>query len=316
MTPERFENLLSIVGPLITKKTCRSRKPISAAERLVITIRYLATGDSQQSQSFNFRVGRTTVCNIIRETCEAIWKSLQEFYLKPPSNESEWKTIAENMHKEWNFPHCLGALDGKHVRIDCPNNGGSEYFNYKGFHSIVLLAMCDGNYTFTLVDIGNFGKDNDASILNNSLIGKGFAENAFKVPDPDMIDGFELPYVILGDDIFALKHYLMKPYGGRNLSETQFVFNYRLSRCRRTIENAFGILSARWRIFRRPIKGKPENVDYIVKACLCLHNYLRLTDNASYIPSGFVDSFDSKGDLIPGDWRTVVNENESGLLSI
>ena len=63
MSPERFEHLLKIVSPNIEKKECSSRKTLSPAERLVITLRFLATGDSQVSQAFNFRVGRSTVCN-------------------------------------------------------------------------------------------------------------------------------------------------------------------------------------------------------------------------------------------------------------
>ena len=117
----------------------------------------------------------------------------------------------------------------------------------------------------------------------------------------------------MADDIFGFKTYLMKPYPGSNLTESQKVFNYRLSRCRRVIENAFGILSARWRIFRRPIKAKPCNVDSIVKACVCLHNYLQLTDNAHYVPKGFVDREDGSGAIIPGDWRLITCNNSGGM---
>ena len=72
MGPERFEHLLKGVVPLITKKKCRSRESVTPAERLALTIRYLASGDSQQSMAFNCHLGRTTVCNIVDETCNAL----------------------------------------------------------------------------------------------------------------------------------------------------------------------------------------------------------------------------------------------------
>ena len=65
----------------------------------------------------------------------------------------------------------------------------------------------------------------------------------------------------------------MKPFPGKNLDEPQRVFNFRPSRARRTIENAFGILSAKWRVFRRPIRANVEFVERITKATVCLHNY-------------------------------------------
>eukprot|EP00794_Sanderia_malayensis_P016398 gene16398-18035_t len=99
----------------------------------------------------------------------------------------------------------------------------------------------------------------------------------------------------------------MKPFRGKHLTGSQAVFNYRLSRARRTLENCFGILAARWRIFRRPIKASPEVLDNITKACTCLHNYLRLTNNPQYLPSGFVDSEDSTGNILPGDGRSEVH---------
>ena len=315
MSPERFEHLLSLVGPLIAKKPCRSRKPISEGERLMVTLRFLTTGDSQQSQAFSFRIGRATVSKILRETLEAIWIALSKQYLSPPSTTQEWLQIAEDFEEEWNYPHCIGAIDGKHINMECPQNAGSAYFNYKSFHSIVLLAICDAKYCFTFVDIGAYGSTNDASVLSNTTYGKAFNElpTSLNLPSPAPKANKTLPYVLLGDDIFPLKPWLMKPYPGRNLAEPERIFNYRLSRARRTIENAFGILSAKWRIFRRPIKANVDLVEKITKGAICLHNYLRLTENAKYVPTGFVDSEDDSGQIIPGDWRTVLHNDENGI---
>ena len=251
MSPERFEDLLTLVGPVIDKKPCRSRNPISEAKRLMVTLRYLATGDSQQSHSFLFRIGKSTISNLLRATCEAIWVTLKEQYLKVPSRTRDCLRIAKESEDEWNFPNCIGAIDGKHIMMDCPKNGGSAYYNYKSFHSIVLLAICDAKYCFTFADIGGFGSTNDASVLSNSVFGQAFEQHPteLNLPSPPLHGDKDLPYVIVGDDIFPLKPWLMKPYPGKNLDQYQTIYNYRLSRARRTIENAFGILAAKWRIF-------------------------------------------------------------------
>ena len=107
----------------------------------------------------------------------------------------------------------------------------------------------------------------------------------------------------------------MKPFPGNGLPELERIYNYRLSRARRVIENAFDIMSAKWRILRRPIKAGIDQVEGIVKAVVCLHNYLRLTDNAKYIPVGFVDNEDSSDNVTPGEWQNAV-AGDTGLLNI
>lgn len=146
MSPESFECLLALVAPLITKQSTKLREAIPAEERLTLTLRYLASGDSQQSMSFSYRLGGTTVGGIIYETCLAIWDALHLQYLKAPNSMEKWKSIANEFMDLWDFPHCIGAIDGKHVAIKCPSNSGSLYFNYKKCFSIVLLAVCDARY--------------------------------------------------------------------------------------------------------------------------------------------------------------------------
>ena len=115
-----------------------------------------------------------------------------------------------------------------------------------------------------------------------------------------------LPYVLIGDGIFPLKPWFMKPFPGRNLNDNRRIFKYRIPKARRCIESTFGILSAERQTYRRPIRANVETVYKIVKATVCLHNYLRLIENAIYLPSGFVDSEGSNGDVIPGDWRGII----------
>lgn len=115
MSPDHFDHLLSMVEPVITKAKTNYHEPILAAERLFLTIRLLASGDSQQSLSFAFRIGRSTVSGIIRETCEAIYDTLSPIYLKAPNSPEEWESIAKEFQEKWNLPHVVGAIDDKHI---------------------------------------------------------------------------------------------------------------------------------------------------------------------------------------------------------
>ena len=189
MTPACFGHLLSLVRPRIENQDTTFRKSIPAEARVALTLRLLASGESQQPLSYSYRIGRATVSTIVSETCEAISDSLKDLYLKPPTCPEEWKTISKEFEEVWNFPHVLGAIDGKHIRLKCPNLSGTLFHNYKGFFSIVLLAVCDADYCFTLYHIGSYGSNNDSGVLANSSMGKMLEDNRLKVPTPEKLDG-------------------------------------------------------------------------------------------------------------------------------
>lgn len=131
-----------------------------------------------------------------------------------------------------------------------------------------------------------------------------------------------------------MRNNLLCPYPGRNLPGIQYdkklfltinfidsffvqnsaIFNYRLSRARRVIENSFGILAARWRFLRRPIIAHPDRVILFTQAAVALHNYLRTVESTVYCPPGFVDSEDACGNIIEGSWRN--DEDVTGLQSV
>ncbi|KAB0804981.1 hypothetical protein PPYR_01951 [Photinus pyralis] len=189
-------------------------------------------------------------------------------------------SCAEKFESIWNFPNCVAAIDGKHITIQAPAGSGSLSFNYKKTFSIVLLAMVDPEYRFIAVDVGGYGKNSDGGLFNNSRMGKALQNNTFGMPEdrPITENGKPLPFVIVGDEAFPSKTYLMRPYPGRGLSEDKKIFNYRLSRARRVSENAFGILCQKFRVFLNKIQVHPNNVDKIVLSSLCLNNFLR-SDN-------------------------------------
>ena len=290
MSPERLEHLLSLVGPRIQKQDTHLRESISAEECLVVTIRFLSSGDAQQSLCYFFRIGKTTISKIIAVTCQAIYDQLKDQYLSSPSSKEDWLEIAKSFEELWNMPHVIGAIDGKCIRMRYPKFSGIQYYNYKGFFSLVLMAICDTNYCFTLFDVGQFGSNNDSGILANSKMGEAIENGSLKVPDFAKInaDTGKIPYYFIGDEIFPLKTWLVRPYPEKAIvdDEEKKIFNYRQSRARRVIKNAFGILTARWRIFHKPIVATVENVETYTLSCLALQNYLRQTDSAIYTPQG------------------------------
>ena len=121
-------------------------KPIHPDERLTLVLRFLATGETYRSLSFQFRISRSAISYIVQEVCSAIMKRLSPLFLNTPITEEEWLRIADTFNSRWNFPNAIGAIDGKHVTIQKPVGGGSYYYNYKNVHSIVLMAIAGPNY--------------------------------------------------------------------------------------------------------------------------------------------------------------------------
>ena len=151
-----------------------------------IIYRYLATGSSFRALAFTFRMGATTVGKIVAETVRVLWEELEQEHMPVPTEES-FKSIAEEFYSIWNFPNCLGSIDGKHIRIQCPQNSGSMYYNYKTYFSIVLQAVADAHYRFTTVDVGGYGKQSDGGTFQASELYRGLAEKKLKFPEPSFL---------------------------------------------------------------------------------------------------------------------------------
>lgn len=140
----------------------------------------------------------------------------------------------------WNFSRCCGAIDGKHINIKWPGRSGSEFYNYKAFFSIILFALVDAQYCFRHVNVGANGRTGDTALFRDSSLHDTLENNLLNLPED---------HFILGDDAFSLRTYLFKPYSKHSLSKKERIFHYRSSHARRVVENAFGILTWRFRIF-------------------------------------------------------------------
>lgn len=282
-----FGELLQLITLYIQKQDTVMREAISSRDRLSVTLRFLATGNTFQDLSYSTRIAPNTLSEIIPETLKAIITVLDKEVIVCPSTTEEWQIVAEKFNTLWQFPHCLGALDGKHIDFRPPRKEESIYRNYKGKDSIVLLGLVNAEYKFLFVDIGKNGHIHDASVFRESPLAIKLYSQTLNVPLPSSLPGYDrnLPYVIIADDAFPLKVNLMKPYPGRGLTFEKKIFNYRLSRARRIVENAFGILVNRFRILMNIIPLSVEKVELITYACCVLHNYLLKKKASWYIPS-------------------------------
>ncbi len=218
LDPPMFREMLNRLGPRIEKQATVMRQPLDAGVRLAITLRYLATGDSYKSLEFNFRVSHSAISAIVYEVCEAIFAEYGEEVIQCPTTVAQFRPVAQMFSDRWQFHHAIGALDGKHVAIQCPKNGGSLYFNYKKFHSKILMALVDADYKFLWVDVGANGSASDAQVFNDSQLKEAIEDGTMKFPEDDALPGDDrpMPYFIIGDDAFALRTWMMKPYSTRN----------------------------------------------------------------------------------------------------
>ena len=117
---------------------------------------FLAQGGSVNATAILFRIGSSTMKCLIRDVCKVMAETLLPIYM-PTLNEENWTKIAHNFENRWQMNHCLGALDGRHFSLRKPPKAGSIFYNYKKFHSMVLLATCDAEKRFTWYNVGHYG---------------------------------------------------------------------------------------------------------------------------------------------------------------
>uniref|UniRef100_A0A8C5MR24 DDE Tnp4 domain-containing protein n=1 Tax=Leptobrachium leishanense TaxID=445787 RepID=A0A8C5MR24_9ANUR len=269
MSPETFTYILNAIRPSI-ENASDFRATVSTEERLTVTLRYLATGSSFNTLGYSFRISEVKVGRIVRETCQAIWDNLRPRHMPFPKNE-EMGPIIEGFWKKWHFPNCVGCIDGKHIRVLNPQPSGSMHAEQV---SIVLQAVAGPDYKFLALDVGAYGKESDGGIFSHSNLSKKLDQGALGVRRHTDLPGTNItvPHVLLGDEAYPLKPYLMRPYPAARLGPSETVFNGRLSKARQVAECAFGILTNKWRILQNAIEVNPKFVDNIVKCICLLHN--------------------------------------------
>ncbi|CAH2003063.1 unnamed protein product [Acanthoscelides obtectus] len=279
-----FDELLQRVQTQLQRQDTNMRNCIQPEQMLAVTLRYLASGCSFTDLYYSYRLGISTISKIVREVCDILWSCLVEECI-PKLTKERFESVAAGFEKRANFFHCIGAVDGKHIRIVKPEFSGSLYYNYKSYFSVVLMAVADSNCRFIYVVVGAYGSECDSSIFKESSLWKSIQRKSLELPSAKPLPGSEapnVPYFLIGDEAFGLNINLLRPFGGKELSQKKRIFNYRLSRARRYVECSFGILTNKWRILHRSLNVNTDFAVSIVKACVVLHNFVRERDGYNF----------------------------------
>ena len=167
--------------------------------------------------------------------------------------------------------------------------------------------MVDVDYKFIYVDVGCQGRIGDAGVYFNSTLCTALVSNSLNIPQPELIPGNNVPfpYVFGADEAFPLKTFIMKPFARRGLIQMERIFNYRLSRARRIVENAFGILASRFRVFRGPTMMGTATAEKVVLAATVPHTFMRhhFGEREAFVASADFEDQEG-GEMIPGEWRS------------
>ena len=166
MTQDTFRMLCSYLQPHLLKKVTRFRNPVSVEQRVAVTIWRLATNVELRTISALFGLGQSTVRKIVNDTCKAITTHLLNKFVRVPEGQ-RLDEDSEGFEHKRGFPQAVGAVDGTHIPIICPEDSGADYYNRKCFYSIIMQAVVDYQGLFIDVYIGWPGKVHDAQVFVN-----------------------------------------------------------------------------------------------------------------------------------------------------
>ena len=308
MPPAMFDEIVTRLTPRLTKPKINFRPNLEPGLKVAITLRHLASGTKYTDMQYAWRVPHNTISKVVREVCEAIVEEYLDEQMTCPTTEEEWRQIAGDWLQRWNFPHTMVPLTASMWLAKLHPTQDQNTSITRVFFSIILFGMVSSDYKFLWADVSGNGAASDAQIYNLSDLKHGLENDTimgWPRPDPLPNDIQDVPYFIVGDDAFSLRTFLMKPYSARNLTSEERIYNYRLSRARRVVENAFGIMVNRFQILLTTMQHHAETVRLIVKACILLHNPMRSRYPA--LQNRLLDIQVQNGQMEPGEWRRGLN---------
>lgn len=176
MSRETFLFICHELRPHIERTTTRYREP---ENRVAVALWRLSTNTEYRTISHLFGIGISIVCIITREVVQAIVQILMPQFIKVPQG-NDLRDIFNGFRDKWGFPQCAGAIDGTHVPIIAPRQTKADFYNRKGYYSVLLQVVVDHKLQFWDINVGWPGKVHDARVFaNSSLFKKGQSGRLF-----------------------------------------------------------------------------------------------------------------------------------------
>ncbi|XP_049271307.1 uncharacterized protein LOC119391642 [Rhipicephalus sanguineus] len=274
VSPTTFRYLVESCRPSLERQTTNMREAISVEKRVAAGMYRLCSSAEDRTIADLFGIGRSTVNTVFREFC---------------------KTVVDRLEDAW-IQMAVGALDGCHFPVSPPKDHAADYYNYKGWYSMILLAVVDHRYCFKYINVGAPGRCHDAYVYGRSWLCEKIERGLLASPVA-IIEHCPVKPLILCDQAFPLTETLLKPFPSASpgcqqneirhiccyelvtgihsivwYRSTKAIFNYNLSKTRRIVENAFGRLKVRFRFTMKRMECKLANARQAIKTACILHN--------------------------------------------
>ena len=171
----------------------------------------LATPAGYRTVAHLFGIARCTVCVVVHETCTAIIQKLMPLYISFPTGDKV-SEVVRGFKEKWGFPQCVGSVDGSHIPVTPPSMNHTDYYNRKGWYSIVVQAVVDHNYLFRNICVGWPGSVHDARVFANCSLYQQVIARELLQGSVLQVDDHHIPLLLVGDSSYPLLSWLMKPF--------------------------------------------------------------------------------------------------------
>ena len=276
MTEDQYRANFRLSTVTTTRVMDHIGQPAYFRKKLLLFLYYLGSIVSFRKVATVFGLSVSTAWSYVADVVTVLI-NIRDSLIRFPSAE-RCRVSSDAVLATKGFSGFVGAVDGCHIPIERPREDEHAYINRKGFHSIVLMAVCDERLMFTDVCAGWPGSVHDSRIFKNSPLGRDLTEGTRVLPDGCFL---------VGDSAFQLEPWLMTPFRNSQMGDdgrgatpaAKRYYNHNLSSARVVIEHTFGVLKARFRRLRfLETKSVRKAVDIVCAACV-LHNICMRSDD-------------------------------------